>query len=290
MNKIIPIDFVGGSHGNFLEVTLNKYFNIVEIVDAFTEIGTSHRKSKDYQQNKLFSANHWYRYPKYIQQFDKIISIRFDTDDLLLLSLVSLLRSSDCNINDNDLEIDTRIKLYGQYSYLIDQIDKTYPFLNRNELSIPRNILREFFKFGFRSPEIHGLWAEQKKMQYHPQSKVFVFDYKSFYNIDDFIFKIKNLEKFLDIEFDFSSDLYHYHQKFLNFNPFINHKKVCDNIIESIQSNTNIKISNLSLLQESYINGNLERIYQKEMPFSSVDYFKSTEDMLNYIENQAPSL
>jgi hypothetical protein len=173
---------------------------------------------------------------------------------------------------------------------LIDQIDKTYPFLNRNELSIPRNILREFFKFGFRSPEIHGLWAEQKKMQYHPHSKVFVFDYKSFYNIDDFIFKIKNLEKFLDIEFDFSSDLYHYHQKFLNFNPFINHKKVCDNIIESIQSNTNIKISNLSLLQESYINGNLERIYQKEMPFSSVDYFKSTEDMLNYIENQAPSL
>ena len=47
MNKIIPIDFVGGSHGNFLEVTLNKYFNIVEIVDAFTEIGTSHRKSKE---------------------------------------------------------------------------------------------------------------------------------------------------------------------------------------------------------------------------------------------------
>jgi len=290
---IIPIDFVAGSHGNFLETILNKYFNIVETVDNFTNIGTSHRKSNYYQQNKLFSADHWFqKYSiEYLKQFDKIISIKFDQDDLLLLSSVSLLRAADMNLDNNYLEIDTRIKLNNQfYSYIIDQIDNAYPFLNRNELSIPRNVLREFFKFGFRSPEINGFWSAQESMQYHQDTDVFVFKFKSFYNVDQLVAQIKNLEQFLNMRFDFSDDFYTYHQKFLKFIPYVNHKQICDNIIECVQSNINIDIPDLFLFQESYIDGNLERLYQKEMPFHSVNYFKSTADMLYYIENQAPNL
>jgi hypothetical protein len=199
---IIPIDFVAGSHGNFLETILNKYFNIVGTVDNFTDIGTSHRKSDHYQQNKLFSADHWFqKYSiEYLKLFDKIISIKFDQDDLLLLSSVSLLRAADMNLDNNYLEIDTRIKLNNQfYSYIIDQIDNAYPFLNRDESSIPRNVLREFFKFGFRSPEINGFWSEQERMRYHQDTEVFVFKFKSFYNVDQLMTQIKNLEQFLNI-------------------------------------------------------------------------------------------
>lgn len=288
----IPIDFVPGSHGNFLETILNKYFNLVEIADTFTDIGTSHRKSKHYQQNKLFSADHWYRRPiEELTQFDKIISIRFDQDDLLLLSSVSLLRSSDLNIDNTHLEFDTRNKLNNRsYDYMIDQIDNAYPFLDRNESSIPRNVLREFFKFGFRTPEVNGLWSEHKRMRYHQDTKVFVFKFKLFYDIDQLVAQIKDLEQFLNMTFDFSNDFYNHHQKFLSFIPYINHKQVCDNIIECTQTGTDIKLPNLTLFQESYINGNLERIYCKEMPFHTINYFKSTADMLYYIENQAPNL
>jgi len=289
----IPIDFVAGSHGNFLETILNQYFNIVETGDTFTGTGTSHRKSNDYEQNKLFSAKHWFqRYSdEYLKQFDKIISIKFDQEDLLLLSSVSLLRVRDMNINDNHLEIDTRVKLNNRfYNYIIDQIDNAYPFLDCNESSIPRNVLREFFKFGFRDPEINGFWVTQKEMQYHQDTKVFVLKFKSFYNIDQLVLQIKDLEKFLDMKFDFSDDFYDRHQKFLSFIPYINHKLVCDNIIKNIQSGTDIKIPELSLFQESYINGNLERLFQKEMPFHPVDYCKSTAEMLYYLEHQAPNL
>jgi len=290
---IIPIDFVAGSHGNFLETILNKYFNIVGTVDNFTDIGTSHCKSIHYEQNKLFSADHWFqKYSiEYLKQFDKIISIKFDQDDLLLLSSVSLLRAGDMNLDNNYLEIDTRIKLNNKfYSYIINQIDNAYPFLNRNESSIPRNVLREFFKFGFRSPEINGFWSAQESMQYHQDTNVFVFKFKSFYNVDQLVAQIKNLEQFLNMRFDFSDDFYDYHQKFLKFIPYVNHKQICDNIIECVQLNININIPDLSLFQESYIYGNLERLYQKEMPFHSVNYFKSTVDMLYYIKNQAPNL
>ena len=289
----IPIDFVAGSHGNFLETILNKYFNVIGVDDTFTASGTSHRKTAFYNRNKLFEAKHWFElFPEeYIARFDRFISIQFDQDDLLLLSSVSLLRAADMNIDNNCLEVDTRNKLNNRfYSYIIEQIDQAYPFLDPAEASIPRNILREFFKFGFRDPNVHGFWTKQTQMRYPEQAKVFVFKFKSFYNIDSLVAQIKELETFLGMRFDFSPEFYQHHQKFLSFIPYIKHKQICDHLIECVQSGIDIEVPDLSLFQESYINGNLERIYKKEMPFHAVDYFKSTNDMLQYIENQAPAL
>lgn len=289
---MIPIDFVAGSHGNFLETVLNKYFGIAPIDDAFTTIGTSHQKSNQYNQQKLFTAKHWFQLPpEDLKKFNKIVSIRFSQDDLLLLSSVSLLRAGDFNISNNLLEVDTRIKLNNQYyKNLLNQIDCAYPFLDQHHSSIPRNVLREFFKFGFRSPDINGYWLEQKQMSYSQNADVFYFNFDSFYCIDQFVTQLKKFENFVGMSFDFSEDFYNYHQKFLSFIPYTNDKQVCDNIINCVKQGVDIEIPNLSLFQESYINGNLERVFQKEMPFQSVDYFKSTADMLYYIENQAPKL
>lgn len=290
---MIPIDFVAGSHGNFLETVLNKYFGIAAIDNTFTAIGTSHRKTNQYDQNKLFSAKHWFQlYPReYLEQFDKIISIRFTQQDLLLLSSVSLLRAGDFNISNECLEIDTRIKLNNQfYKHLLQHIDRTYPFLDQHDSCIPRNILREFFKFGFRDPNINGYWLEQQQMTYPERTDVLYVDFDAFYCIDRFVQQIKQIEHFINMKFDFSDDFYQQHQKFLSFIPYTDHKQVCDHIIRCVEQEINIDIPQLSLFQESYINGNLERVFQKEMPFESIDYFKSTADMLYYIKNQAPKL
>jgi hypothetical protein len=290
---MIPIDFVAGSHGNFLETVLNKYFGIAADDAVFTAIGTSHHKTNQYNQNKLFSAKHWFQlYPTtYLQQFDKVISIRFTQDDLLLLSSVSLLRAGDFNISNDCLEVDTRIKLNNQYyRHVLDQIDRVYPFLNKDEPCIPRNVLREFFKFGFRDPEINGYWQQQKQMVYPDNIDVLYVDFDSFYNIDKFVNQIKQIENFVGMTFDFSNDFYSHHRKFLNFIPYINDKHTCDHIVDCVKQNIHCHIPKLSLFQESYINGNLEQVFCKEMPFQSVDYFKFTTDMLYYIENQAPEL
>lgn len=290
---MIPIDFVAGSHGNFLETVLNKYFGIVSDDNAFTATGTSHQKTHQYNQHKLFSAKHWFQlYPaKYLEQFDKIISIRFSQQDLLLLSSVSLLRAGDFNIDNECLEINTRIKLNNQYyKHLLQQIDHAYPLLIQRDSCIPRNVLREFFKFGFRDPNINGYWLEQQQMTYPKHTDVFYVDFDAFYNIDKFVQQIKEIEHFVSMEFDFSDDFYQQHQKFLSFIPYTDHKQVCDHIISCVEQEINSDIPKLSLFQESYINGNLERIFQKEMPFEAINYFKSTADMLYYIKNQAPKL
>jgi len=57
VNGCVPIDFVAGTHGHFLEFVLNKFFGITPFEAApFTSLGTSHSVSKEYQQTRLFRA------------------------------------------------------------------------------------------------------------------------------------------------------------------------------------------------------------------------------------------
>lgn len=292
-HDLIPIDFVAGSHGHFLEVVLNTYFDIAKLgQQEFTTIGTSHCLTSDYVKNRIFHANHWYQLKQSkLDTFSQVISIKYTQEDLLLLSSVSLLRSGDQNIDNDNLEIDTVTKLNNDfYKDTLELIYQSYPFLDRNVKHIPRYVLREFYKFGFKNPNINGYWLEQKKLSYSSQAKVFYFYFKDFYDIRKFVTRIKELELFLDKKFNFSTEFFQQHQKFVSFIPYVDHKTVCDEIIENIQNSQIVSIPKLTLFQESYINGQLENIFNKEMPFHQDRYFTSTKDVLHYISNCAPNL
>jgi hypothetical protein len=293
LNNTIPIDFVAGSHGHFLEVTLNKFFGFTSIFDSFTATGTSHVATIQYLKSRIFDADHWYRTPEKIQNVDKVISIRFRPDSLLLLSSLSLLRSTDRNIDNNQLEIDTYNKLNNKdYKNILDCILKSYPFLSvdQNNSSIPRNVLREFYKFGFVDHTINGLWIEQQAMKYSPNTKVFYFDFESFYNLEKFNTALTELEQFIGVKFNFCSEFVDSHTKFLSFIPYQTHKEQCDQIVQNVVDQRSATIPSLTLFQESYINAQLEKIYKKEMPFHDQTYFTSTEDVLQYIMTDAPDL
>jgi hypothetical protein len=293
LSNAIPIDFVAGSHGHFLENTLNKHFGIVSNTsDFFTPTGTSHQVTPSYLAQRLFYAEHWSeRYKDQLYNISPVISIRFDPDDLLLLSSVSLLRAADKGINNDDLEIDTVNKLNNLfYKDVLELIFQSYPFLNRSDNNIPRYVLREFYKFGFRDPLQNGYWKKLTELTYNNRCKVFYFNLKDFYDINLYVARIKELELFLDRKFEFSKEFYQQHQKFISFIPYINHKSQCDNIISCIQQGIEVDIPKLTLFQESYINGNLENIFVKEMPFCQNRYFTSTKDVLYYITTHAPNL
>jgi hypothetical protein len=290
---MIAIDFIAGTHGHFLETVLNKFFNITpDLSDTLTAMGTSHNKNTEYQKNKLFQAEHWFElYADQIPNFKKVISIRFSPADLLLVSSVSLLRAADLNINNDNLDVDTVNKLNNRfYQSTLEQIYTAYPFLDRTQGSIPRYVLREFFKFGFKDPAVNGYWLKQQLMIYPEHCDVYWFDFSSFYNIDKFVQHIKNVADFVGREFDFSPEFYQHHANFLSFISCKDHKQHSDHIVECVRTNTEVDIPKLTIFQESYINGCLENIYRKEMPFHQDRYFTSTKDVLNYINTSAPKL
>lgn len=293
MNNI-PIDFVAGSHGHFLEIILNTFFGITTKFNPFTPLGTSHMTNDNYLKNKVFQADHWFElYPDQIKNIPKLISICFEHDDLLLLSSVSLLRAGDFNLANNELEDDTYNKLNNRfYKNTLDHILKSYPFLAVNEIhsSIPRNILREYYKFGFANPDINGYWIKKQEMRYSHNTEIFYFEFKNFYNINKFIAAIKELELFVGMQFTFCDDFFNLHSQFLSNIDYITHKQQCDQLIEAVIEHKDLTFTNLTLFQESYINGRLENYYKKEMPFHNLTYFTSTRDMLQYIMTEAPLL
>ena len=161
MNEIL-IDFVPGAHGHFLEILLNKFFHTAPVdFNPFTELGTSHRVTKEYNKNKMFHAKHWtQRNPEKLAKAQKIISIRFCQDELLLFSSLSLLRAGDANIANEHLEHNTYNKLNNVfYRPILDQILSAYQLttINEHNSDIPRHILREFYKFAFKNPDTNGL-------------------------------------------------------------------------------------------------------------------------------------
>jgi hypothetical protein len=288
---LIPIDFVAGTHGHFLEVVLNNFFNSTATnLDPFNSLGASHKVNSEYLNSRMFVARHWFEDSvNKLSQFDRAISIQFDQDDLLLVSSVGLLRAGDQGIDNNQLEIDTYSKLNNVfYQGVLAEILNAYPEFSNSNGSIPRNILREFFKFGFSNPNINGYWKKQQQMHY--TMPVFIFKFKAFYNYKLFVDTLKELQDFIGLPFKFDSELELLHKKFLSLIPYVDHQLQCNNIISAIQQGQQQIIPLLTMLQESYINGQLENIYKKEMPFHDLNYFTSTVDVLQYLETQAPNL
>jgi hypothetical protein len=282
---MVSIDFVAGSHGHFLEFVCNKFVAGIDLdFTPFNELGASHNFPLEYHKLKIFHAKHFYEHN--LPLFDKTIRIIFDDNDLLVLSSEVFWKAGDAAIQNNDLENNTYYKLKNSsfYSYLIDSINTAYPKnkITAKNPNCPRYILREFFKFGFKSPEINGLTSKLKKLKDYNNNNVVDFSYKTFYNKEMFISSIKNLcdwygQCFITPKLDLLWDEFYRRQKYRN------DKIVCDNIINSVYCNQRIAVPSLSLLQESYINGVLEKTYGVEMPFYQETYFSNTEQIINHL-------
>lgn len=120
---MICIDFQGGAHGNYLEFVCNKIMGLT-VGTPFNSLGASHNKK--YIGTKIFEADHYSVCSKPINS-EKVISIQIDTDDLLPLQQVSLLRAGDFGYDNNLLEVDTYNKLNNQtYRWVLDIILQSF--------------------------------------------------------------------------------------------------------------------------------------------------------------------
>jgi hypothetical protein len=321
------IDFVAGSHGNYLEFVLNKLVNGSNILQdsPFNKLGASHSKNISYYEKMIFHCDHWFL--KDGCPNDNVISIKFTGDDLLSLMSVSLLRAGNMNISDNDLHINTFNKLNNPYyKSTLDSLRATYsdsivvaydnvkgenwpdiqnpsdfyllPDSIQNECindfgfkvnpltaeypDCDRYLLREFFKHGFKTPEINGFIVEQTRMQYPQNKKVFEFPYASFYNTELFLNEIQKIQTFFNLIYgDF--DVVSLHNEFLSTQFQKDYKAQCDYIIDCIVNGVYVIIPKLSLFQESYINAKIELATNKIMPFEQLDYFTNTEEIIAYL-------
>lgn len=285
--QTVSIDFVAGSHGHFLEYVCNKWIAKLDMdFSPFNQLGSSHVQTVNYRFAKVFVADHYALKKRMPSQ--KLVKIVFDADDLLPLSSICFLRAGDANVDTDQLEHDTYHKLNNDYYRdLIRQINQAYPdvCLTPDNPHCPRYVLREFFKFGFIDTHTHGLMLELSAMQYPNNHQVFDFAFANFYDQKSFIAAMHDLAQWFGVNLDNQHLLSALHEEFLTRQIYKHDKQQCDDIIQSVMQQNHQPISNLRLLQESYINGTLEKLLGIEMPFAQTTYFSHTQDIIEHVQS-----
>jgi len=144
----------------------------------------------------------------------------------------------------------------------------------------PRNVLREFFKIGFKNPEQAGFITQQKNMIYDSSNDVRIFPYSCFYITDQFITELEELASWLGYEFEPTVELRDLHKEFLSRQPYKHSKIYCDEILERIKNGEHFDLSKLDLLQESYLTAHIELCYNIELS-NNLQWFRNTREIFD---------
>jgi len=154
--------------------------------------------------------------------------------------------------------------------------------LDENNPNCPRNILREFFKIGFKYPLQHGFMTEQEKMKYDLSNSVYEFPYINFYDSNRFVNEMHNIAKHTGYDFSPNDEFLQLHAEFLSKQPYKTSKKFCDSILERIYTREQFDLPNLDLLQESYLAAQIELRINKELP-NNTSWFSNSQQILELI-------
>lgn len=150
----------------------------------------------------------------------------------------------------------------------------------------PRHILREFFKIGFKNPEIQGFIVEQEKMKkYDNYNDMYIFPYSAFYDTERFLSEIDSIANWAGYDnLIVTQELVDLHNMFLSRQIYKNSKTEADKIFDRIIENENFILPKLTMLSESYLNARLETYYNKEAPFEQNVWFNTAEEIRKYFQ------
>jgi len=325
---MISIDFLPGSHGNFLEFICNKFLGNVSTAQStpFNLHGASHKKQ--YLEQQIFFCNHYSIYNIPLENCP-VISVRINSRDLLPLQSISLLRASQDSIDADTLEHDTYNKLNtSDYKWVLDNLvtgfftnqfltaynsvaDPSWPNINsiedyrnlpkkiltecndvhnlqilqldKDHPDCPRFILREFFKIGFKYPDRNGFIEQQRSMYYPESCQVYEFPFTSFYDFNLLLAHLTRIATWLGLQRPDRVKLLELHQEFLSRQPYQNSLERCTQVLNDVHNRRSCKLDKFNLLEEAYIDSQLELVYNVNIPENQANWFTHTKEIIDIV-------
>ncbi len=171
---------------------------------------------------------------------------------------------------------------------VIESMIKLYKIRDTNKL-IPKHIVRDWYKLEFldytKSDQVKMFHAF-KEHKFFKKQKTFIFKLESFFNFDDFITNLQELDQFHNLKIDFNKkkDMKTIFQKGFNLDKIRVQIKEVKNIISAIEEKRIIDIPDLDVSQEGFIYAYLEKQNDFiQMPLCK-HFFKTTKDIFDYID------
>lgn len=274
---MIEIDFFGGLHGNFLCYCINALEDRVKEVTPFTVNGTSH---KPYIK-KLAVADHYTLKGKKIEG-TAVISIICNKEDSLLLALLNFGRAGDYKFNLKNFNIN----LFSQirrtvHSGLATALKNKYNVDITVTDSVPAGILRDHFKNEFSGP---GMFLLSKVQEQKYDFPVFWYNVRTFYDKELFIKSLSDIKQYFNLYHEIDVEWYsRLWEQFIGRISQINDANYANQVLLSVQNKEEMVI-NFNVLQEAWLNSELEKLYNITMPLDQDEYFKNTKEIVTYLK------
>jgi len=276
---MIYIDFFGGLHGNFLDYSINALDDAVKKTTPFNHLGTSHKR----YDKPLAVAKHFSFFQIPVPDMQSMISIVVDLDDCLLVNLLNFNRAGDYNFDLYNLEVDFAKKISGtayfdgfrqsllHYGIDISQGDE-----------VPRSVLRECLKYNFIDLKQNSLMQAIAQQKYVSNS--LAVPLKIFYNVDLYLKQMQQIVDHFQLPYHVDTDWYcDLWQVFMSKNTVPEQIQQTQSIIHAVNNSITLEIPSLNILQEAWINAQLENQYTKEMPANDNQWFTNTKDILKFV-------
>lgn len=255
--SVRKIDFFGGLHGNYLELVVNVFIDQLEFDlkrPLFNENGACHLKNDYPEYVPITKADHWSFNRIPFDDDDRVIRIVPKKQDMLIAVTNNFLRAGDQNIDIENLEKNTLFKMqkYPKLKNYMEQIKQDLG----TKIDYSRAQIRNYFYSMFHDDK-NGIdmynYFDTSTKHYHE------FPFRSFFNFTEFVIALNQIAKFVELEFQPSTDLWSLHSDFLSKNQGYHSNLKCQKIIDSIFSRTPMQLD-LTIIEEAWINYQLSQI------------------------------
>jgi hypothetical protein len=269
---MITIDFSPGSHGHFLSYIINQYiFDIkVDSFNIFQTSGAAHliNLNTEFLDKRIVLHGHYSYFDfDYPDHTDQIIWIAPDPelDFVLLTNIYNRCPPRDA-LTSTDVNIDDIKKLH------IDMLNK-----NSNLCQLRNNWYNKLL-------ENHLSQSIVLKKSNIP---AFEFQYRSFFDTQDFVKELSRCADFCNMKLYFKSDLIDIHKEFLNRNQGYQKWNLAKTLIDQILTGQQTPIDPEDWQLQAFINFNLSKmfkIYSGQL-FDHNEYAQDTRQIFQIVTN-----
>jgi len=260
------VDFIGGSHGNFLEYCINRFiFNNDtqgELLSMFTESGASHAHSEKYDNSKEVVSCHLSQdIFEYNTKPPYTVSIPAGSDDKKELN-------PNTKIIQIGLPYNKREQIISTCNLLLRAGNVEKYYYNDKISGLSTNDARNILKGSMHS-STNAFKLFKHTNQYN-------FQLQSFYEIDLFIQELNNVSVFLGRYFDASIDLFVLWKEFITLNSGYQIYNKIKELFEMLYLDKNMALE-LTLLEEAALCFYIENTFMlSESGLNDIGVFPSS--------------
>jgi len=293
--SLVNIAYLGGSHGAFLRYFIDKFSRLTPSISEspFLSNSTSHSLSVRYSgyidrytfNDTYGNIKNNYRLPVEFQNYP-VICVIVDEESLLNFTRLNYFREDDLEFTGTQIyNLKNNIKVSDKFALLFkDKFQNMYNIdITKNNL-LPKLIVRDFFKFMFIDLSHNSFYQANKEIKKNLNEKVLPFLLSDLWNTEKFMKRMSHIDKILNLQLDLGEQAKSLHIEFLNRISLYKTFNRVNDIIDAIRVEENFDCCNLDLVEQGFLYAWIENNYKFIVAPNVRDFFKNTEEIIEYIK------